>query len=215
MNHFKTSVAAAIILGLGACSPVYNEQNPNQRTQTGAIIGGLVGGLVGASASDNKLAKGIAGAGIGAAVGGVIGQQLDRQAADLRTSIPNEDVQIVNTGSELRVTMPQELLFAVDSAELSGARTSELRALAFNLNEYPNSDVIVTGHTDNTGSEAYNYDLSQRRASSVSNVLVSAGVDPSRVRSFGQGETNPIATNDTEFGRSQNRRVDITIRPRA
>ncbi|WP_298260297.1 OmpA family protein [uncultured Litoreibacter sp.] len=210
----KTIAAlAAATLAVSACTT--DSLSDVNKSQTGAIIGGAVGGLIGASSDDNKLIKGIVGAGIGAAAGGVIGHQLDKQAADLRRDIPNEDIEIVNTGEELRVTMPQDLLFAVDSADLGYDLREDLRALASNLQDYPDTSVNVVGHTDDTGSDSHNFDLSERRAQAVAFTLEDGGVTPSRIQSYGQGETRPIVSNLTEEGRAQNRRVDIVIRPNA
>ena len=206
------AVSAASIV-LVACDTAPFEGDDNQRAKTGAVVGGVLGGLIGSSSSDDQLLKGVVGAGIGAALGGAIGQQLDKQAQDLRRDIPNQDIQIENTGSELRVTMPQDLLFAVDSASVRPDLQGDLRALAGNLQDYPNTTVIITGHTDDTGGESYNFDLSERRASAVGNVLTASGVDFTRVRTFGRGEGSPIASNATEAGRAQNRRVEIVIRP--
>jgi outer membrane protein OmpA-like peptidoglycan-associated protein len=203
---------SASLFALSACAvPDSNPDNP--RTQNGAVIGGIIGGLIGASSSDDKLIKGAVGAGIGAAVGGVIGQQLDRQAEDLRRDIGNENVTIENTGSELRVTLPQDLLFASDSSTLREDLKADLRALARNLNQYVDTRVEITGHTDNTGSDAYNLDLSSRRAISVADVLVDTGVLSSRIGTIGAGEARPIATNETEAGKAQNRRVEVRIIP--
>lgn len=206
-------VATAAAIALVGCDSPPLEGDPNRRTKTGAAIGGVIGALVGSSSSDDKLAKGTVGAVIGASVGGVIGQQLDKQAQDLRRDIPNQDIQIENTGSELRVTMPQDLLFDIDSSSVRGDLQSDLRALAGNLQAYPDTTVIITGHTDDTGSADYNYNLSERRASAVGNVLTDAGVGFDRVRTFGRGEDQPIASNATDAGRAQNRRVEIVIRP--
>lgn len=203
------------MLALGACSNQNFDTTNVNKSQTGAVIGGLVGGLIGASSDDDKLLKGVVGAGIGAAAGGVIGHQLDKQAQDLRRDIPNEDIAIENTGSELKVTLPQALLFASDSATLSPALESDLRALAGNLNSYPDSTVRIVGHTDDTGSEAHNYDLSERRAYAVSWVLEGAGVRNDRLQPVGMGESQPVAANLTEEGKAQNRRVEIVIRPNA
>ena len=185
------------------------------KSQTGALIGAGLGGLIGASSDDDKLVRGAVGAGIGAAVGGVIGHQLDKQAADLRRDIPNENVQIENTGTELKVTMPQGLLFDVDSAYLRPDLEADLKAVANNLQQYPGSTISVIGHTDDTGSDSHNFDLSERRAQAVSWVLMDAGVDAARLQSYGQGETRPVASNESEAGRAQNRRVEIIIRPNA
>lgn len=205
----------AAALSLTACDTVdFNRADVN-KSQTGALIGGVLGGLVGASSDDNKVLKGVVGAGIGAAAGGVIGHQLDKQAQDLRNDIPNEQIAIENTGSELKVTLPQALLFASDSATLDPALQNDLRALAGNLNSYPDSSVRIVGHTDDTGSDAHNFDLSERRAQAVSWVLEGAGVTSTRLISIGMGETQPVAANFTEEGKAQNRRVEIVIRPNA
>jgi outer membrane protein OmpA-like peptidoglycan-associated protein len=184
------------------------------RARQGAITGALIGGFIGATRpGGDTLLKTAAGAAVGAAVGGAIGTALDRQADDLRRDIGNPEVQVVNTGNELVVTMPQDILFATDSAAVRPDLQADLRAVAGNLMDYPNSRIEVIGHTDNTGSAAYNLDLSQRRASSVASVLIGSGVQAARVSVFGRGEDMPVATNLTPEGREQNRRVEIIIRP--
>lgn len=211
--HIKPIAAIAALLAVSACSD-FDTASVN-KTQTGALIGAGIGGLIGATSDDQKVLKGAAGAGIGAAVGGLIGNHLDKQAADLRRDIPNQDIAIENTGSELKVTMPQGLLFDVDSAQLRADLVNDLNAVAGNLQQYPDSIVSVVGHTDDTGSESHNFDLSERRAQAVSWTLTDAGVASARLQSYGQGETRPVASNDTEAGRAQNRRVEIIIRPNA
>jgi len=140
---------------------------------------------------------------------------LDEQAEDLRSSLENDGIIVENTGEFLRVTMPGGLLFASDSAAVQPSVLGDLRAVARNLTEYPDSTVTVTGHTDDTGSAEYNQALSERRAESVKSVLVQQGVASARVRAVGRGETQPVATNSTPEGRQQNRRVEIIIRPNA
>ena len=192
--------------------------DPNQRTKQGALSGGLGGAATGALTAgddaDERRRGAVLGAAIGAGGGAIIGNQLDKQAAELRQQVGN-DVQIVNTGNELIVTMPQDILFAVDSDTLRPDLQSDLRALATNLNNYPNSTVDIIGHTDNTGEAGYNQDLSQRRAQSVRNILINSGVDGFRLRAIGRGEDQPIASNLDASGRTQNRRVEIVIRPNA
>ena len=212
-------LAAVAAMTLGACTdPATQTGNPNQRTQEGAVIGGLLGALVGASTGDDggerrrgALIGGLVGAGVGAAVG----YNLDQQAAELQRDFSDGRIQIINNGDELIVRMPQDILFAVDSAVVNPALQSDLRVLAQSLQKYPGSTVQVVGHTDNTGTAAYNQDLSERRAGAASGILIGAGVPAARVQSFGRGEDQPIATNLTPEGRAQNRRVDITIRPNA
>jgi len=199
---------------LSACvDPNAYPGNPNGRTEAGAITGALIGGVIGANQrGTNKLLPAVIGAGIGAAIGGAIGNELDQQAADLRAQTSG-NTTVTNNGSYLTVTMPQDILFAIDSAVLRPDLASDLHAIAGNLTSYPNSRIEIIGHTDDTGSAAYNQDLSQRRARAVADVLVSSGVPASRVSAYGRGEDQPMASNATAEGRAQNRRVEIIIRP--
>jgi outer membrane protein OmpA-like peptidoglycan-associated protein len=207
---------SASALALAGCTtgPISDEPVRNgERTQSGAVIGGIVGAIGGAI--DNDLEGAIIGGAIGAGVGAAIGQTLDRQARDLEAQLDNPDVRIENTGSQLIVTLPQDILFATDSAIVSPGLVSDLQALARNLQQYPNSVVQVQGHTDSTGTSQYNLQLSARRATAVANILYDAGVNPSRVVPQGRGEEQPLATNLTEAGKAQNRRVEIIIQPTA
>lgn len=198
----------------GCVAPMGPTTEDNRRTRTGAVTGALIGGAIGATRKgDDKLAKAAIGAGVGALIGGAIGSALDAQAAELRNSIGDDRVSVTNTGSELIVNLPQDILFATDSASLRGDLTQDLRAVARSLLNYPNTTVQVVGHTDNTGSAAYNQDLSQRRAAAVSSVLQANGVPGGRIIAFGRGEDQPIASNLSAAGRAQNRRVEIIIRP--
>lgn len=186
----------------------------NVRTRNGAIIGAATGALIGGTRNgDDKLAKAAIGAVIGGAIGAGIGSALDRQAAELRGSIGDNRVSVTNTGNELIVNLPQDILFATDSATLRGDLTADLRAVARNLQSYPDSTVQVIGHTDNVGAAAYNQDLSQRRANSVAAILRDSGVPGGRIAAFGRGEDQPVASNLSDAGRAQNRRVEIIIRP--
>ena len=203
--------ASAGVLFLAACDDPMTGQT--DRTRTGALAGAAIGGVVGAGTGDGGLGRTAVGAGIGAAAGGLIGQQLDRQAEALRREMGDDRINIENTGEELIVTLPQEILFATDSAEVRPDLRRDLRAMAANLNRNPGSRVQVIGHTDSTGAAAYNQSLSERRANSVANVLRDAGVSNNRITAVGRGEDQPVATNLTTEGRSQNRRVEIVIRP--
>jgi outer membrane protein OmpA-like peptidoglycan-associated protein len=156
----------------------------------------------------------VAGALIGAAAGAAIGNRLDQQEADLRQQL-GDDTSIRNTGDRLIVTLPQDILFATDSAALRPDLQADVRTVAQSLLAYPDTTVQVIGHTDNVGEAGYNLDLSQRRAQSVANVLVSEGVPSFRVQSIGRGEDQPIASNLTPEGKAQNRRVEIVILPNA
>jgi outer membrane protein OmpA-like peptidoglycan-associated protein len=157
--------------------------------------------------------RAVRGALIGAGLGAVIGNELDKQAAELQRDMNNNDVIIQNTGDRLIVTLPQDILFAVDSTHITPSLRSDLSVLAQNLINYPNSTIQIIGHTDNTGSADYNQSLSTERALAVSSILQQNGVPQFRIQSTGRGESQPIASNLTPEGRAQNRRVDVVILP--
>ncbi len=210
-------LAFALAMGLSACGVVTPESldpdaGPRDNQKQGAIVGAAIGAIAGlATSSDDDKTKGaLLGAVIGAGVGGAIGADLDRQAQDLRNRL-NPRVQITNTGNALIVTMPQDILFEIDSVSLRPDLTADLAALAQNLDVYRSTELTIIGHTDNTGTNAYNQSLSLQRAAAVSNALISQGVSTSRIKAFGMGEENPRASNLTPEGRMQNRRVDIVI----
>lgn len=214
MTFPKTSLLLATCgaLALAGCvNPNAYPDSPNARTTNGAIIGGMAGALLGAQSGDDRLGKAVVGGVIGAAVGGAIGASLDKQAAELRAINPN--FSVTNMGDYLVVNMPQDVLFATDSASLRPDLVADLGSVAQNLMTYPNSRIEVIGHTDDTGSAAYNADLSQRRASSVASVLLARGVPGNRLQAYGRGEDMPVASNATAQGRAMNRRVEIIIRP--
>jgi outer membrane protein OmpA-like peptidoglycan-associated protein len=212
--RFPLALAAASVLALGACqAPLPGQDNRN--TQQGALIGAGLGAAIGAISGDDRderLRNAAIGAAVGGGLGAVGGNQLDRQEAELRQQL-GRDVGIVNDGSRLTVTMPQDILFAVNSTQLNSTTQSDLLAVAASLNRYPNTRVNVIGHTDSDGAAAYNLDLSQRRAQAVASVLINGGVAPSRISTIGRGEDQPIASNQTAAGKAQNRRVEIVITP--
>ena len=215
MTKTPLLLAAASLLALTACvDPNAYPDDPNARAKQGAIIGGLTGAVVGAATSrdGDELKGAIIGGALGAGGGAIIGADLDRQAAELRGSL-SSNISVTNMGDYLVVNMPQDLLFATDSANLRPDLRSDLNAVAASLLKYPNSRIEVIGHTDNTGTAAYNQDLSQRRASSVASVLRDNGVPGARIAAYGRGEDQPVASNLTPEGRAKNRRVEIIIRP--
>ena len=192
-------IVLVTLLSISGCSS-------NLRTGAlgGAAAGAVIGGLAGGSARGA-----IIGAAIGGAAGAAIGAVMDSQAEDLQDRLPNARVERVGEG--IAVTFDSGILFAVNQSTLQAAGQTNLRDLAASLEEYEGTEVLVVGHTDSTGEEAYNQTLSERRADSARTFLIGAGLEATRVRALGRGELEPIATNDTDAGRQQNRRVEIAI----
>lgn len=212
-----TLLLAAGGVALAGCTGLDRAtDDPNRRTKEGAVTGALLGAVAGALTGEDggeRTRGALIGAAVGAGTGAFVGSRLDKQAAELQAELGSGRIQIINEGDHLVVRMPDDILFAVDSADITPALRDDLRALAANLNRYPDSTVQVIGHTDNTGGTAYNQGLSERRAAAVSNTLVADGVSAGRVQSRGLGETQPIASNDTAVGKASNRRVEVKIFP--
>ena len=176
--------------------------------RTGALGGAAAGAVIGGIASGSARGA-IVGAAIGGAAGAAVGAIMDSQAEDLQDRLPNARVERVGEG--IAVTFDSGILFAVNQANLQPAGQQNLRDLVASLEEYEGTEVLVVGHTDSTGEEAYNQSLSERRADSARTFLIGAGLDASRVRAMGRGELEPIASNDTDSGRQANRRVEVAI----
>jgi outer membrane protein OmpA-like peptidoglycan-associated protein len=180
--------------------------------ETGAAVGGAAGGAVGAvigSQSGSTARGAIIGAVVGGAAGAIIGYQMDQQARELESAVPNAVVERVGEG--IHVTFPSGLLYDFDSSAIRGDAAVHLRTLAASLQEYPDTQLLIVGHTDATGNENYNQDLSVRRADAAKRFLAGQGVAERRVQVSGRGEWEPIATNETEAGRQANRRVEVAI----
>lgn len=202
---------SALLLTTACSTPAHlGGSDPNKNAKEGAVLGGMLGAISGAMIAKDKK-KGILLGGIaGAAAGGAIGSSLDKQEAELRDSLDGR-VRIINEGDRLVVTLPQDILFATDSTYVQSVLRDDLQAVAESLNRYPDTTVQVIGHTDNTGSAAYNQDLSRDRASAVADILIGNGVSAGRVQTIGRGEDDPAASNLSAEGRAQNRRVEIVI----
>lgn len=186
-------------------------ENLNNTTK-GTVIGAGAGAGVGAIAGKalGSTAKGaLIGAVVGGAAGNIIGHQMDKQAEELAQNIKDAEVQRVGEG--IAITFDSGLLFEFDSSKLQIESKENLSELASSLNQYPNSDIVIVGHTDSKGSEEYNMELSNRRSDAAKEYLVSRGVPSSRVQAQGRGELEPIADNDLESGRDQNRRIEVAI----
>lgn len=206
---YKSTASAVVAVAmLSACAA---DGTVNEGALGGAAVGAVVGAVAGAIIGDRKGA--IIGAGIGAVAGGATGAYLDEQQKELEKNLEGTGATVTNTGEELLVNLPNEITFDVDQTVIKPEFRTSLAKIAETLVEYESSAVDIIGHTDSTGSDAYNDDLSQRRADRVAGFLTQRGVIRERIIAFGEGEAFPIATNDTAEGRAQNRRVEIKITP--
>ncbi|HET8769765.1 MAG TPA: OmpA family protein [Gemmatimonadaceae bacterium] len=180
--------------------------------QTGGLIGAAAGAAAGGLIGNNNggTAKGaIFGAAVGGAAGAYIGSRMDKQAEELAQNIPGAKVERVGEG--IQVTFESGLLYDFDSDNMKPEARANLRELAASLKEYDGSELLIVGHTDATGSDSYNQSLSERRAAAARSYLIAQGVESSRVKTRGLGESEPVATNDTDAGRQANRRVEVAI----
>lgn len=192
-------------LSLSGCASLSNtEKGAAGGAAGGAVIGGVIGNATGSTAKGA-----IIGAVLGGAAGAIIGNQMDKQAADLEDDL--EGAEIERVGEGIQITFDSGILFDFDSADLRAEARENLNTLAQSLKDYPQTDVLIVGHTDSKGAEAYNQGLSERRAGSAAYYLTSKGIAGFRMTTLGKGESEPVADNGTEAGRQQNRRVEIAI----
>lgn len=202
MRTLRLAVPAILIL-LAGCAT---------RAQTGAVVGtaggAVVGGVIGKVAGSTARGA-IIGAVVGGTAGAIIGSRMDQQARELEQTV--EGATVVRVGEGIQVTFDSGLLFDFDSDAVKPTARTNLQALARSLAKFPDSDVLIIGHTDATGSDAYNQGLSVRRADAAATYLISEGVARTRVGTYGLGESEPVASNDTESGRATNRRVEVAI----
>ncbi len=217
MPRYLALIGAAMFLAGCTINP-YTGEPQASKTALGTGIGAASGAALGAvgGAIAGKPGTGAAiGAGVGALAGMGVGAYMDRQEAILRQKLAGSGVQLIREGQNLRLIMPGNLTFAIDSSDITPKFYSTLNSVAIVLNEFPETLVEVTGHTDATGTPEYNQRLSEERARSVAQYLVAQGVAPHRLLDRGMGQSKPIAPNDTPAGRAQNRRVEIRIHPMA
>ncbi len=210
----KVAILMTAGVFLTACTTdPYTGQQQVSRTAGGAALGAAAGAGLGLLAGGNDRRNALIGAGIGLLAGGAIGNYMDRQEADLRAQLQGTGVSVSRNGNNLVLNMPSNVTFALNQAQIDPSFYNTLNSVAIVLSKYNQTLVDVYGYTDTTGSAAYNLNLSQQRAQSVSRYLGSQGIDPRRMYVTGFGEERPIASNATEAGRAQNRRVEIQIVP--
>ncbi len=216
MNIFnKTNIAALFIsssLVLTSCEAVQNANNQQKGTVIGTAAGAVIGGVLGNNIGKGKNAPvgAVLGGIVGGVAGNVIGRNMDKQAKEIKETLPGAEVERVGEG--IKVTMKENMVnFGFDSSNLTSAAMANLDKLAEVLKNNPDTNINIYGHTDSKGSDEYNLSLSDRRAAAVKSYLASKGIASSRMIPMGVGEKEPIATNDTDAGRAQNRRVEFAI----
>lgn len=221
MNSRSTRLTLALTLfavfvtGCETLDPYTREEKTSKATK-GALIGAAAGAVVGLISGDDAVERrqrALILAGVGALAGGAIGNYQDRQEAALRAELEGTGVSVSRIGDNITLNMPGNVTFATDSSDLSPAFFDVLNSVGKVLGEFEQTVVEVAGHTDSTGSDAYNQSLSERRAQSVSSYLTAQGVIPQRLITMGMGESRPVADNTTAGGRQANRRVEITMVP--
>jgi outer membrane protein OmpA-like peptidoglycan-associated protein len=203
-KHFAIVIALLGILGAGCKSM--------NKTQKGAVIGAAGGGAIGAvigKAAGNTAMGAIIGAAVGGAAGAVIGKKMDKQAEEMKEVLG--DAEVRREGEGIVILFKEKVLFGFDRSDLTSGATANLDKLVNVLQKYPDTDIEIIGHTDSKGTDAYNQDLSERRATTVAAYLRGKGIKDSRLTTKGMGESDPIATNDTDEGRTLNRRVEFVI----
>lgn len=207
--------AAVVLAGCQTTNPYTGEQQTSKATW-GATIGALSGALIGAATGDDakeRRKRALIGAGAGAIAGGSVGYYMDVQEAKLREQLKGTGVSVTRVGENIVLNMPGNITFRTGSADLNSDFLRVLDSVGVVLKEYNKTLVVIAGHTDNVGSDATNQTLSQQRAESVGKYLAGRAVASERMVITGYGESRPVASNDSESGRSQNRRVELTLEP--
>ena len=207
--------AGLLMVGCASTDP-YSGQTQRSSTATGTGIGAAVGAAAGAlsgSGSTSRRDRALIGAAVGAAAGAGIGAYMDRQEQELRDSMRGTGVDVERRGDDIVLNMPSSVTFGFDSSDLTVQARNALNDVANILTQYTDTRVNIVGHTDSTGSVSYNQQLSERRAEAVGNYLAQSGVMNNRLYMTGSGPHQPVASNATEEGRAQNRRVEITLSP--
>jgi Outer membrane protein and related peptidoglycan-associated (lipo)proteins len=204
---FGLSVATSAML-LSGCSTIQSMTNTQKGAATGAVAGGALGAIIGKKAGNTAVGV-LAGAALGGVAGGLIGKKMDKQAAEIERTVPGAEVIKADEG--IIVKFDSGILFDFDKTDLKPDAKTNIAKLVENLNNNPDTDILVVGHTDNKGTDSYNQGLSERRARSVKDYAVSQGLSGRRIKTEGRSFHEPIADNGTEAGRAQNRRVEIVI----
>ena len=203
-----TTILGVMTIVIGQILSGCNASNTTKGGAIGAGVGGAIGGAIGHK-SDNTVVGAIIGATVGGAAGALIGRQMDKQAEELRRDLEGATVERVGEG--ILITFNSGLVFDTDSYNLRETTKNNLADLSATLKKYDDTNILIEGHTDNTGEQTYNQKLSENRADAVESFLVQQGIKDSRVTTKGYGENQPLDSNDSETGRQKNRRVEVAI----
>ncbi len=211
-------MAIGVVIFATGCETLdpYSGESGMSNSTKGALIGAAAGAVVGLASGDDAVdrrQRALIGAGVGALAGGSVGYYMDKQEAELRAELEGTGVSVTRIGDNITLNMPGNVTFATDSSDLNPAFFDVLSSVSKVLREFDQTVVEVAGHTDSTGSEAYNQTLSERRSSTVSQYLQSRKISSQRLITIGLGESMPLADNSQEIGRQANRRVEITMVP--
>jgi outer membrane protein OmpA-like peptidoglycan-associated protein len=212
MHRYSSVRPRIVIAALLASTTLTACQSITTRKEQGAIMGAAAGGIAGGAVgrANGSTAKGaILGAAVGGTLGAVIGHQMDQAAKKIEQRVPGATVERVGEG--IQVTFASGLLFDTDSDRIRAEAANNLRNLATTLNEQPDTELLIVGHTDARGEDAYNQQLSERRARATADFMVAQGITRARLRTIGRGESEPIADNTSESGLQKNRRVEVAI----
>ncbi len=207
LQSFTAAIVALLAASCTTIDPYTGEQRTSRAMQYGAV-GAVVCGLIGAGESRQRARNAALGCG---AIGAGVGAYMDAQERELREELAGTGVQVYRNGNELQLIMPGNVTFPTNGYSVRSDFETVLDSVARVLYKFTDTRLQVTGHTDSTGARAYNYDLSSRRAGSVANYLASQGIDQGRLIIQGKGPDQPVATNDSAYGRAENRRVELSI----
>ncbi len=211
-NLKKIVVAVMAVTILTSCEAVKNSNNTQKGAVIGTAAGAVIGGIIGNNVKNKNSALGaVIGGVVGGVAGGVIGKQMDKQAQKIESEIPGAEVTRVGEGIDVVFDENSGVYFATNKSDINSKSKTNLKKLAGIFKEYPDTNIIVEGHTDSTGDDSYNMSLSQKRANAVTNYLVSQGISISRLTTYAHGETLPKYDNATPAGRAKNRRVELGI----
>lgn len=218
MSKVLAGIAVGVAVALAGCQTTnpYTGEQQTSKTTIGAGIGALAGAVLGAATgkdAKDRRKRALIGAGVGGLAGAGVGAYMDQQEAKLRQKLAGTGVSVTRNGDNIVLNMPGNITFRTGSADLNADFFKVLDGVGIVVEEYNKTLIVIAGHTDNVGSDDNNQSLSERRAASVGQYLLGKGINSQRVLTAGFGETRPVAPNDSEAGRSQNRRVEVTLEP--